>query len=83
MKIPRIKRLEDTSFRCQCGRKSPVPMHMGELEDLKSEVSELRSRVDQLEPYFDSRFDELEFYFESRLDELESDFESQSQTYSG
>ena len=64
------KHLKDTSFRCQCGRKFPVPMHRGEWEDLKSEVSELRSRLDQLEPYVDSRLDELEFYFESELDKL-------------
>lgn len=77
-KIPRIKRLEATSFRCQCGRKSPVPMHIGEWKDLIAAVSELRSRFDRFEPYVDSRFDELEFHFESILDELESDLESKS-----
>ena len=64
--------MKDTSFRCKCGRRSPVPMSKGELKNLiKSEVAEIWSV--RFRPYVDSRADELESYFESEMDRLESD----------
>ena len=56
-KIPRIKRWEDTSFRCRCRRRSPIHKQRDEMEDLRSELTELLSMMAELESNFNSKIE--------------------------